>query len=404
MNEKAGRVVALGLGQTIAWASSYYLPAIVALAIAADLHVTTGWIYAGLTFGLIITAFVGPQVGRWIDHGHGRFVLCGSNLLFAAGLCVLALSSGMPTFFLAWLVVGLAMGAGLYDPAFATLTAMYGHGARSAITGITLIAGFASTVGWPVSAALLHRFGWRGTCITWALLHVTLGMAANAWAARSRGYSVAANQPEVAVSKVADAQPPAPNRFNREDVILAIFFVASGIVSAGIATQLPRIFMVLGASSSAAIGFASLMGPAQFGARIFEFSFLRRQHPLISARIAAALHPIGVALLAILGPPVLGLLAVVHGAGNGLITIARGTLPLALFGPQGYGVRVGRITAPSRIVQAFAPVVFGLAIDQIGGQILWISSGLSLVAVACLFLLPSASNASADPDTKRNAA
>ena len=197
MNDKTGRVVALGLGQTIAWASSYYLPAIVALAIAADLHVTPARIYAGLTFGLIITAFVGPQVGRWIDQGHGRFVLCGSNLLFAAGLCLLALSSGMPTFFLAWLVIGLAMGAGLYDPAFATLTVMYGHGARSAITGITLIAGFASTVGWPISAALLHRFGWRGTCMTWALFHLTLGMAVNAWAARSGRYSAAADETSV---------------------------------------------------------------------------------------------------------------------------------------------------------------------------------------------------------------
>jgi MFS family permease len=382
MKNRRGIVATLGFTQTLAWASTYYLPAILAVPIARYTGLSPSWIYAGLSLGLAVSAFLGPELGRMIDRRGGRRVLCGSNIAFAASLVMLGGSTGPSSLLLAWLVLGVAMAAGLYEPAFAALTRLYGHDSRSAITGITLIAGFASTVGWPLSTFLEHRFGWRGTCFTWAALHIAIGLPLNAWSLSQPVADSPTTQP------AAGAQSEERGiRADRAMRLLAFTFTAAGIVSIGMATNLPRLFAAIGASSAAAITAASLMGPAQVVARILEYSARRRIDPLISGKIATALHPVGAILIGVGGAPLIALFAVVHGAGNGMLTIVRGTLPLALFGPSGYGARIGRISAPARIGQALAPFVIGLLIDKMGSATLIISAGLSLLAFSSLFWL-----------------
>src|SRR5271169_2824666 len=151
----AGRVtvvVALGTTQTIAWASSYYMPAILGAPIAGALHLPTSVFFGLFSGALLLSAVVGPSVGRLIDRHGGRVLLATSNLVIGAGLVILAAAHGIAGLVIAWAVLGVGIGMGLYDPAFAALTWLYGREARSAITGITLIAGFASTIGWPASA------------------------------------------------------------------------------------------------------------------------------------------------------------------------------------------------------------------------------------------------------------
>jgi MFS family permease len=371
-------VATIGLTQTLAWASSFYLPAVLAIPIAHDIGLSTPWIYAALSLGLAVSAVLGPLLGRWIDGHGGRPVLCGSNVAFAAGLCSLALAGGPVSLILAWLVLGVAMAAGLYESAFASMTRLYGDDSRGAITGITLVAGLASTVGWPISAVLEHSIGWRGTCVTWAALHLFLGLPLNAWAMR---YGKGEERPESAVS---GKQPHLSHASDRRMLILAFMFTASGIVTIGMATNLPRLFAAMGAAPAAAIAAASIVGPAQVAARVFEFSARRRINPLISAKIASALHPLASLTIALGGVPVIAAFSILHGAGTGMLTIARGTLPLALYGPAGYGARIGRIAAPARIGQALAPFLFGLAIEKLGGATLVISSGLSLAALLAL--------------------
>src|SRR5262249_43962739 len=154
-------VAALGTSQTLAWASSYYLPAILALPIGASLGIPSSWVFAAFSASLLIAATAGPMIGRMIDRhgGRGRLVL--SNLVLAAGLGALACTSGPVSLFGAWGLIGVGMALGLYDAAFATLTALYGANARGPITGITLFAGFASTLSWPLSSLLDDGVGWR---------------------------------------------------------------------------------------------------------------------------------------------------------------------------------------------------------------------------------------------------
>lgn len=376
-------VATLGSTQALAWASSFYLPAVLAPEMARDLGVSSAWVFGALSLGLGISAFLGPLAGRLIDERGGRPVLCASNLVFALGLGVLALAHGRGALLLAWLVLGIAMAAGLYEPAFAALTRLYGHRSHTPITGITLIAGFASTIGWPTSAYLEHRFGWRGACVGWAALHLALGLPLNAWALWAAP-PVLAPTPK---APLAVSESSAPVAVDRRMLILAFMFTASGIVSYGVASNLPGLFSAIGASPAAAIGAAALMGPAQVGARILEFSARRWSSPLISAKVANALHPLAALTLGLGGAPLIAAFSVIHGAGNGILTIARGTLPLALFGPHGYGARLGRISAPARVGQAVGPFVFGLGVERFGTRALFISSALSIAALVSLFRL-----------------
>src|ERR1700756_2741198 len=155
-------ILALGTTQTLAWASSYYLPAILADPIAHDLGVSANWVFAAFSASAVISAVLGPRVGRQIDLIGGRRGLALSNLTMAAGLVLLGLTSNIPLLFGAWLLLGVGMGYGLYDAAFGALGRIYGEAARGPITGITLMAGFASTIGWPLTAYGLAHFGWGG--------------------------------------------------------------------------------------------------------------------------------------------------------------------------------------------------------------------------------------------------
>ena len=370
-------IIALGTTQTLAWASSMYLPAILADPMARDLGVSSNWVFAAFSASLVISALLGPRIGRQIDLVGGRSVLSISNLVLAAGLALLGFATSIPVLVLAWLVLGVGMGAGLYDAAFAALGRIYGDAARRSITGITLIAGFASTVGWPLSAWGLETIGWRNTCFAWAAAHILIGLPLN-WLML----------PAVKGAKAAVAAAVKPHiAIDRTMIVLAFVFAAAWTVTGAMAAHLPRILEAAGATSSQAVFAGALIGPAQVAARIFEASFLSRFHPLVSTRLACITHPIGAAVLALAGGGAASLFAIFHGTGNGILTIARGTLPLAIFGPKDYGYRLGIVGAPARMAQAAAPLLFGLLIDTMGSRVLIVSSALSLAALLALGLL-----------------
>ena len=370
-------ILALGTTQTLAWASSYYLPAILADPIARDLGVSSNWIFAAFSASLVISALLGPRVGRQIDLFGGRPVLSMSNLTLAAGLALLGASYSIPMLVVAWLLLGVGMGFGLYDAAFAALGRIYGDNARRAITGITLLAGFASTVGWPLTAWGLQTIGWRNTCFAWAAAHILIGLPINLMML-----------PAVKGAKAAAATSIKPHiPIDRTMVLLAFAFAAAWSVTGAMAAHLPRILQAAGATTLQAVSAGALIGPAQVLARIVEASFLGRYPPLVSTKLACLTHPVGAIILALAGGGAAGVFAIFHGAGNGILTIARGTLPLAIFGPQNYGYRLGIIGAPARMAQAIAPLAFGLLIDTMGSRILIVSSALSLSALLALSML-----------------
>ncbi|MGC1173863.1 MFS transporter [Polaromonas sp.] len=383
-------VASLGIAQTLAWASSYYLPAMLATSMARDLGVSTPTVFLGFSLALVVSALLGPLAGKLIDRYGGRPVLAANSLVFAAGLGTLALAQGPVGLFAAWAILGVAMAAGLYEAAFAALVHLYGKDARGAITGITLLAGFASTVGWPLSAWLELEWGWRTACGMWAGLHLLVGLPLN-WILPST--PTAAPQPLAMPAEPAPAgllsapEPGSAQNPAHTAALLAFVFAVTWFISTAMAAHLPRLLQVHGVPLATALVFAGLVGPAQVAGRLLEYGLLRNIHPLVSARVAGGTHTLGAMAFLFFGVPAGALFTVLHGAGNGVLTIAKGTLPLVLFGARNYGARQGLLMVPARFAQALSPWLFGLAIDRFGAGALWFSAALGALGLAALMLL-----------------
>ena len=364
--------------QILAWGSTYYLPAILADPIARDTGWPLAWIVGGLSIGLLVAALASPRVGAVIQTRGGRPVLALAALLLAAGLTILGLAPNLPIFLAGWLLLGLGMGGGLYDPAYATLGRLYGADARAAITHLTLLGGFASTVCWPLSAFLVAQVGWRGTCFAYAGLHlaVTLPLV------------LAFIPPAPIPTAKAAAGPQAPPHlepWQRRAVLLMMgVLVLGGAIMALVSVHLITLLQARGVALAAAVTYGGLIGPSQVTARLVEISGRGRYHPLWTLTAAFILVGLGLLLLAAHQPDI-ALALILYGAGNGVYSIARGTVPLALFGPDHYAGLVGRLARPGLMAQAVAPPIGAFLLIRLGADGLW--AALALMALANLGLI-----------------
>lgn len=369
----------IGLAQTVAYAGSTYLPATLSRPMAEGVGASVPFVFLAYSAAMLLQAFITPWIGRLVDRQGGRPPLAVSSLLFAAGLAGLAVSQTPVQLGLAWVVVGLAMASGLYDIAFAGLVGWFGQDARRSITGVTLIAGFASTVGWPLTAWLEANLGWRGACAFWSAAHLFVAFPLHFSLPRGR-----------AVTPPPASANPGPGS-SRADwarmALMAAAFTAMGMVGSAMSAHLPPLLIAVGAAPVAAVAAAALVGPSQVAARLAEFALVRHIHPLVSGRLAIALFPLAAGGLMLLGPVFAAPFAILYGAGNGLFTIVRGALPLAIFGAQGYGRRLGWIGFPGRVAGAAAPFGFALLLEHSTALALGAFAALCLAGLACLGLL-----------------
>lgn len=340
----------LGIAQIIAWGGSFYLIAVLAAPVVADTGWSQAWVYGALSLAILLSGLLAPSVGRLVARLGGRRVLVASAPILAAGLALLAVAPNLPCFLLAWVVIGIGMAAGLYDPLFAALGQRFGSDARSAITQITLVSGFCTSITWPLVAALVAHLGWRGACLTYSglLLVIVLPIYLR-------------TLPPLAALPASHAAAPgasgtAPDR--RVFLLLTASFTLAAVIFTAISVQLISLLQNLGFSLTAALGVAALIGPSQVGVRVLQVVLGRNAHPiwstlasvlLVAAGLAGLLFATQWALVAI----------VVYGLGSGIRSIVRGTLPLALFGPATYAVVLGRIARPVLIAQALTPLLGG---------------------------------------------
>ena len=373
-------ISALGVVEIFAWGTSFYLPAVLAGPIAQDTGWPLAWVVSGLSVGLVVAAFASPWVGATIHRHGGRPVLALAALLLAAGLVVLGTAPALPIFLAGWLVIGFGMGCGLYDPAFATLGRLYGAEARPAISTLTLWGGFASTVCWPLSAFLVDHLGWRGACLAYAGLHLlitlplVLGLVPRA-----------PTLPIVQDGQRSDSVSLSM-RERRAFWLMAGVLVLGGAIMALMSVHLITLLQARDVALAAAVSYGALIGPAQVGARIVEMSLKGRHHPLWTLTAAFGLVALGLGLLAF-GAPGVALALVLYGAGNGIYSIARGTVPLVLFGPERYAPLVGRLARPGLVAQALAPLLGAFVLTNSGPNTLWII--LAILALANVGLIAS---------------
>jgi len=380
-------IAALGIAQILAWGASYYLPAILARPIEAEMGWPLAWVVGGLSVGLLVAGLVAVRVGHAIERHGGRPVLATSVVLLALGLAILAATNGLVVFFLAWVVLGIGMAAGLYDAAFSCLGRIFGSEARPAITALTLWGGFASTVCWPISAFLAETFGWRGACLVYAavFLIVVLPLLLVILPREERRESGMKH----AAAPESGETPPGRRRL--AFAILSLMMTAGGAIMAVWSVHAITILQAGGLTLAGAVALGALVGPAQVGGRVIEMLTGGRCHAMWTLAASVILVALGMTLLW-MGFPIPALSLVLYGAGNGIWSIARGTVPLALFGPHGYAVLIGKLAVPSLLAQAAAPPIGALLLDSVGADgTLAVLAAIALGSLAGFLLLATTS-------------
>ena len=368
-------VSALGIAQILVWGSSYYLIAVLARPIQAATGWNYTWIAGGLSLGFLISGLASPKVGRLIDQFGGRPVLGCSAIILALGMVLLAVAPNELCYLGAWVVLGLGMGAGLYDPAFAALGRLYGDQARSAITLTTLWGGFASTLCWPLSQMLVNQIGWRGTCWAYAAIDLTIVLPLYLF-----GLPREPRHPP-ATRATAKAAGIVPANMRLSFWLVAINTTVSAVVMTVISVHLIALLQDGGASAAAAVALGALIGPAQVGARLVEMVLARKYHPVWTMGIATILTAAGLALV-FAAPAFAAAGILLYGTGAGLRSIARGSVPLAIFGRDGYATLMGRLAMPALIAQSAAPALGALLLNATGPS----GTLLAMVALAALNL------------------
>mgnify|MGYP000485675609 FL=1 len=356
MDKGLSITVRLGINQIIGWGSSFYLPAILAVPISTSLGIQTQDFFWAFTFSLLLSGLLGPQVGKAIDRLGGRAVLPFGSLAFALGLTLLSVSSNQMMLVMAWLLIGVGGSMGNYDSAFATAVSFFGAKSNRVIAGITVFAGFSSTISWPLTSFLEQTIGWQQAVFFWALLHLVVGLPLNM------------SIPKIAKKEVPDTTGPIRKiiknkfRFDVLIVIFAVMFALEGFIVSSVNTTLPFLLSELGASTGVALISATILGPSQVLARILILIPGKIMTPMRVAALSIAAHPVGVLLLWLFGVNALVPFVILHGIGVGLNPFIRGSLPLLFFGADRFGQRQGYMMMLSKIVSALSPTILTILV------------------------------------------
>ncbi|MEZ5788243.1 MAG: MFS transporter [Xanthobacteraceae bacterium] len=375
----------LGVTQVLAWGCLYYPPVLIVPLIAAERGWSGSFAMSGYSAALLTGGLVAPMVGRTIDRRGGQVMMTAGALMGAAGLAALTVASHPITYITAWMLVGAAMSASLYESAFATLGRIFGLAARRPITILTFVGGLSSTVGWPATQYLVNTIGWRGCYLVYAALLAAISAPLLAFVLPRERADLSAPARKTPLPQGLTL-PPRGWPF----LLVTAGFSAYAFIPSGLSAHLIAIFQRGGLDPATAVAVGMLFGPSQVLARACEFAFGAKAHPLTMARFAFALITSNfiVLLMAGITTPLAAFFYILFGASNGLITIARGTVPLSLFGAAGFGVVVGRMAAPWLVMQAASPLVLALVIERFSDLGALMLAGLfAAVALACFFAI-----------------
>ena len=383
----ATTVIGLGITQILGYGTLYYAFAVLEPQISRDFGWPSSWSFGCLSLGLLVSAFAGPWVGRLIDERGARLVMSLGSVASAIALALLAASQNLVTFALALIIVEVTSVLVLYDAAFAGLAQVAGSkAARRAITQMTLLGGFASTFFWPLTHYLAEQMGWRSIYLIFALIHLALCLPLHLLVLGKAKPSASVHAAQRQEGETDHPVLDAAQGF-RAMVGLIAYFCLTGFVYSSFNIQWVSALQQAGFTATVAVGVGVLMGPSQVAIRLIDMIFGRNLHPLTSGAISSALLIVAIAALMASGLGAAGAIvfAILFGLSQGLSSIVRGTIPLALFGRIGYGARLGRISAVSVMVKSCAPFVFALLLESVGAVITF--SAAAILAVLSLIVL-----------------
>ena len=374
-----GAVVALGITQITAWGTSYYCLGVLAGPISLDTGWSRGFVFLGFTIALLAMGVVSSAVGRAIDRHGARAVMTTGTVLVSIGLFALSQARSEAVYLLVWAFLGVGMRLCLYDAAFAALVQVVPSRGRMAISYLTLFGAFASSVFWVVGHALNEQLGWRQTLIVFALINLAVCLPLH-WVGLARRESDRSAGQAGDPAASPDGPPLQGTTRSIAIALFALIMSLNGYVFGVVSVQLVSLLEAAGLATAAAVWIASLKGVAQFGGRVVEIVFGRNLRAITVGRIAIGILPPALALLLVgsSSVPLVVAFTLLMGASQGVITIVRGAVPLALFGASGYGAVLGVIATPVLVVNAASPTLFAWIVDRWG----WGTGRVSLL-VGC---------------------
>lgn len=386
----AGLIVALGITQIVSWGSIYYLAALLMEPLRVALGVAQPVVVGAFSLSMLVSGLAAPWVGRHIDRHGGRGVMTAGSVMAVVLLALLSRVESVAALYVIYLGLGLAMACTLYPPAFAVVTQAFGAGYRRAITALTLFGGFASTVFWPLTTALIQALGWRHAVLALAAINLLLCVPLHLWLPRRADAACSGKVPTPAASMPADAKPvdaTASEALRSPGfVLLALAFAGHALVISSIGVHLLALLTGRGMSATAAAAAAALIGPMQVLGRIGEMSISGRFSAVQVGRVITWFLPLSMLVLWSEGVLraewlLLGLFALLYGVGNGAMTIVRGAVPAELFGRTHYGAISGALNGPAMIAGAAAPFVASLLLDALGsyGRVLLVLMAVGVV-------------------------
>lgn len=377
-------IVCLGLTQLVGWGVTFYLIGALGPAMAADLGWNAATVYGGFSAAIVVMAMVSPLAGLAVDRWGGHRVMPAGAVVAALGCALLAAAHGLALYYLAWIALGIGMRLCLYDAAFASLARAAGPTARRPMSQITLFGGLASTVMWPVGHALAGWLGWRGAVLAYGALALStlplyLALPRERYAA-----------PAGAKDKAATGLARSLGERRLAGALYALIAMLTNFLAAGNAAHLISLLSGLGLAAAAAVSVAALWGVGQFAARLADVALGSRLHPLTLTLAVGTVLPLCFLLALLSGGNLYATAAyaLLYGACNGLLTITRGTLPLALFDFRSYGTLVGALLIPSFLLTATAPVAYAYLVESHGARgAMAVSVGLAAAIFAAALAL-----------------
>lgn len=364
----------LAFTQIASWGSLYYAFAVLAPAIQRELGISAETAFAAFSWSLLVAGVAATPVGALVDRHGGRYVMAAGSVASALGLAWMARCTTAAAYFGAWTVIGLAMALTLYEAAFATINRKIEAGAPRAISNLTLLAGFASTIFWPMTLAVASQLGWRDTYLAYAALQLAVCLPLHLWLGND------APRPPAGADAPRDSHTLAEAVRHPVFWKLALAFSANVFIFSALAVHLIPLLQSLGHSAATAVLLAALVGPMQVAGRIGERTLARDKAPQAVGRFVFATLPFGLLALALLGTRAwaVALFCMLYGMSNGVLTIIRGTLPRALFGARHYGAITGALAVPSLLSKAAGPLIAAAILSGASGKLV-----LPLVLFGC---------------------
>lgn len=380
MHQPSKTVGILAVTQIVSWGSLFYAFSIVAPDIQKDLALGPELVFGAFSWALLAAGLVATPVGIMLDRYGGRYVMAAGSLLSFLGLVWLSRCEGVVSYYLAWSLIGVAMALTLYEAAFATINRKLETGSRQAISTLTLFAGFASTLFWPLTAKLHTMLGWRDTYLWYGVAQLVVCMPLHLLLGTDRARSTGKRHAGTDRSHTLAEALRHPAFW-----LLAAAFSANQFIFSAMAANLIPLLERLGQSTAVAVLLAALVGPMQVAGRVGEMTLARNTPPQTVGKLTFAILPAALLVLVLFGSAgwAVAVFCVLYGLSNGILTIVRGSIPQAMFGRENYGAISGAMAGPSLLSKAAGPLVAAAVLRQ-GGSPAVLLSALPAVSLASL--------------------